>query len=397
MALTDVKVKNARPKEKPYKIYDERGLYIIVMPSGGKWWRFDYTFGGKRKTVSFGTYPSVSIKEARDKREEMKKLLGEGVDISEKKKEKDSPLLKKVAWEWFETKKQLWTERHAKTVKERIKNYIEPTLGAKKISEITPPQIFNMLITVQDKGYIELSKRLKQILSMIFQYAIVKGVVVMNPAASLGRGVLAVRKPNHYPTLIDPGEIGALIRAISGYEFIVVRCALKFLSLTFVRPGELRNAEWKEIDFKEKLWKIPAEKMKMKREHLVPLSKQALQVLEEIKPFTISHNKYIFPSVKDNNRPISETTINAALRRMGYDTKKDITAHGFRAMARTILHEKLGYSPDVIELQLAHAVPDRLGEAYNRTKFIEERTKMMQEWADYLDKLSNLIVESLPS
>jgi len=390
MVLTDVKVKNSKPKEKPYKIYDEKGLYMIVTPKAGRWWRLDYSFNGKRKTISLGTYPLISIKEARDKRDEIKKLIKEGIDPSKKKKEDNSPLFKDIAWEWFESKKQSWTERHTKTVRERIKNYVEPLLGEKRIVEISLPEIFDALSQVQNKGYIELARRLKQIMSMIFDYAIMKGIIIINPAASLAKGIFGTKKVNHYPTILQKEEIGALMRAIDGYEYLLVRCALKFLALTFVRPGELRYAEWKDINFEEKTWQIPAEKMKMKKEHLVPLSRQAVETLETIKPFSGTF-KYVFPSVRDKNRPISDVTLNAALRRMGYDTKKDITGHGFRAMARTILHEKLKYSPDIIELQLAHAVPDRLGEAYNRTKFSKERKKMMQDWADYLDKLKSVV------
>ncbi len=391
MALTDIKLKNAKPKDKPYKLYDEKGLYIIITPKGSKWWRLDYSFDGKRKTISLGTYPSVSIKEARDKRDEMKKLVKEGIDPKTKKKKADEHFFKDIALEWFEIKKQTWAKGHAETVLGRINKYINPFFGSRKITEITAPDIFNVLHSIRNKGHAELAKRIKQVMSMIFRYAIVKGIATVDPAASLGRDILPGKKVNHYPTLTDEKQIGALMRAIDGYETLITRYALKLLALTFVRPGELRHIEWNEIDLEERVWKIPAEKMKMKKEHLVPLSEQAVNVLKALEPFTKNHSRYVFPSSRDKNRPISDMTLNAALRRMGYNTTEDITSHGFRAMARTVLHEKLNYPPDVIELQLAHAVPDRLGEAYNRTKFFEERKKMMQDWADYLDKVKTLI------
>lgn len=221
---------------------------------------------------------------------------------------------------------------------------------------------------------------------MIFRFGIVKGIVNFDPVASLGRGVLATPRPKHYPTILDPEKIGALMRAIDGYESRAVRCALKLLALTFVRSGELRHAEWSEIKLHERMWEIPAEKTKIRKEHLVPLSRQALETLLTVRQIT-GRNTYVLSSLTHPQRPISNVTLNAALRRMGFDTKNEITSHGFRAMARTILHERLRYQPDVVELQLGHTVPDRLGEGYNRAKFLQERKRMMQDWADYLEDL----------
>lgn len=384
--LSDVKVKNAKPKEKMYKLYDEKGLYLIVAPSGGKWWRFDYHYNDKRKTLSLGVYPEVTLRGAREKRDQARKLLAEGREPSSVKEEKTNTF-RNLARDWFKNRKASWTPRHAETIEQRMRRYIEPSLGEKLVSEITTPEVFDILQEIQQSGKIETAHRVKQIISMIFRYGIVKGVAERDPATDLGRGALITPKPKHYPTILDPDKIGALMRAIDGYESLVVRYALKLLALTFVRPGELRYASWNEINFEDVLWEIPAEKMKMKRSHIVPLSRQAVAVLENIRTFT---GKYplIFPGTRGKDRPISEVTMNAALRRMGYNTTKDITSHGFRAMARTILHEKLNFSPEVIEHQLAHAVPDNLGEAYNRTKFVDERRNMMQDWADYLDSLT---------
>lgn len=395
--LTNIKIENAKPKDRPYKMYDINGLYLIVTPSGGKWWRFDYSMKGKRNTVSLGVYPDISLKEARIRRDEAKRSIAQDIKPSTcRKSEKEEPAKThsmtygELALEWFEKKKNTWAERHAETVMQRINNYIIPALGNRDPSEITPQEIYRMLQRIEDEGKVETAHRVKQVISMIFRYGIIKGVALRDPAMDLGRGALTVTKPKHYPAILEPDKIGALMRAIYGYAFLVVRCAVKLLAFTFVRPGELRHARWEEIKLDEKFWEIPAERMKMRKPHIVPLSRQAIEVLKTIQKYT-GNRGYVFPSPRGKDRPISDMTINATLQRMGYDTKKDITAHGFRAMARTILHERLKFPPEVIEHQLAHAVPDMLGEAYNRTKFIDERKKMMQAWADYLDELRKLV------
>lgn len=388
MALTDTEVRNAKPKERPYKLYDEKGLYLIVTPKGGKWWRFNYRFQGKQKTLSLGTYPEVTLKEAREKRDELRKKIANKEDPSIARKSSSVMLFGDLAWDWYESRKASWTPNHAETVVGRLKNYIIPAFGKKPLSSINTPEVFQFLKQLQAEGKIETAHRVKQIISMIFRYAIVNGSASYDPTSSLGRGMLISPRANHYPTLLEPEKIGGLMRAIDGYESIIVRYALKLLALTFLRPGELRHGRWEEVDLEEAIWEIPAERMKLKKPHLVPLSRQAIQAFSNLKLFT-GDSSYVFPSTRDRNRPISDMTLNAALRRMGFSTKEEITSHGFRAMARTILHERLGYSPDVIELQLAHAVPDRLGEAYNRTKFLEERKRMMQDWADYLDSVKN--------
>ncbi len=388
MVLTNILLKNATPKTKPYKVFDGQGLYVVVTPAGNKLWRFDYSINRKRKTLSLGMYPAVSLKEARIKRDEAKVLLSKGVDPSTAKGKTGNQKLTfgELAIEWYNKRKGTWMPRHDKTVEQRIRLYILPTIGKRAVSDITAPELYAVLRVIEESGKIETAHRVKQIISMIFRYGIIKGEADRDPVADLGRGVLTPSKPKHYPTILDPKQIGALMRAIDGYEYLLVRYAMKLLAYTFVRPGELRHAEWQEIKFNDSLWEIPAEKMKMKKEHIVPLSRQAIEVLRLIHRFT-GDGVYVFPGTRGKDRPISDVTINAALQRMGYDTKKDITAHGFRAMARTILHERLRFPAEVIEHQLAHAVPDALGEAYNRTKFIEERKEMMQAWADYLDTL----------
>jgi len=387
--LTNIKIENAKPKKRPYKLFDTGGLYLIIVPSGHKWWRLDYMLHGKRNTISLGIYPDVSLKEARAKRDEAKKDIAQGIKPSSFKKTTETSngmTFGELAIEWFERKKNTWAKKHAETVIQRINNYVIPELGSRKPSEITPQELYKMLQKIEQNGKIETAHRVKQIISMIFRYGIINGIAQRDPATDLGRGVLITVKPNHYSTLLDPEKIGALMRAIDGYEYLITKYAMKLLAFTFVRPGELRHARWEEIKFEDNLWEIPAEKMKMKRPHIVPLSRQAVEVLKAVHKFT-RDGVYVFPGTRGNDRPISDMTINAALQRMGYDTKKDITAHGFRAMARTILHERLKFPPEVIEHQLAHAVPGSLGEAYNRTKFIEERKEMMQAWADYLDGL----------
>lgn len=390
LPLTNVDIRNARPKEKPYKLYDTGGLYLLIAPSGGMWWRLDYKIGTKRKTISLGVYPGVSLKDARQKRDDAKKLIKDGIDPSHEKKIKTATgkTVGELALGWFESKKNHWSPTHAESISQRIKNYIIPELGDTVISGITPHMAFNFLLQIEKSGKIETAHRVKHILGMIFRYGIAKGIVERNPVADLGKGMLTPSRHKHYPTIIEPAKVGELLRAIDGYDTLLIRYALLFHILTFVRPGELRHAEWSEIKRDDAVWEIPPEKMKKKRAHVVPLSRQALEIIDRLFTFT-GRNRYLFPGW-GTAKPISEVTMNAALRRLGYDTGKDITSHGVRAMARTLLHERLNFPPEVIEHQLAHAVPDTLGEAYNRTKFIEERKAMMQAWADYLDTLRAL-------
>lgn len=391
--LVDTVIKNARPKEKPYKLSDGRGLYVLVNQTG-RYFRFDYRFQGKRKTLALGVYPDVSLSQARDRLVEARKLLADGIDPGEYRKAakaKNDMLavsrFEVVAREWFEKKRGQWVDSHAVTVISRLEGNVFPRLGARPISEITAPELLEVLRTIEARGAVELAHRVKQVCSQVFRYAIACGLAERDPSADL-RGALASHKTKSMATITNPKQVGELLRAISGYQgHVATRCALQFAPLTFVRPGELRHAEWSEMNLDLAEWKIPAEKMKMKRPHIVPLSRQAVAVLREIEPLT-GAGRYVFPSLRTGDRPMSENTILAALRRLGY-SKDEMTGHGFRAMASTLLHEQ-GWKSDVIERQLAHVEKNSVKAAYNYAEHLPERREMMQAWADYLDGLAAL-------
>jgi len=389
MPLNDTAIRNVKPDTKQKKLYDSGGLYLLVTPNGGKWWRFKYRFGGKEKLLSFGTYPQVSLKDARDERDEAKKLLRNRIDPALKRKaektaEAGQGSFEAVAKEWFTKFSQSWSETHAKTIEQRLDNYILPNLGHRQINEIIAPELLAVLRKIEALGYLESAHRVKQICGQIFRYAIATGRKDHDPAADL-KGALPPAKSKRMASIIDPKSVGGLLRAIDDYKgSLVTQCALQLGILTFVRPGELRHAEWEEINLETAEWRIPAEKMKMKTPHIVPLSRQVLAILERIKPFT-SQSRYVFPSERSYSRPMSENTVNAALRRMGY-TKDELTGHGFRSMASTLLHEK-GWKSDIIERQLAHQERNKVKAAYNHAEHLSERRKMMQDWADYLKTL----------
>ena len=378
MPLTDTAIRNAKLEDKPYKLTDGRGLYLLVNKSG-KYFRWDYRFAGKRKTLALGVYPEIRLKEAREKHEDLRRLLAEGIDPIEYKKQAKAQSLSEttnsfetVAREWFLKNKHVWTEKHAQTIISRLENNIFPWLGGMATSSITAPMLLESLRRIEDRGAIETAHRVKQICGQVFRYAIATGRGERDPSADL-KGALPPTKPKHMATITSPDKIGELMRAIDGYQGnLITRCALKFAPLTFVRPGELRHAEWVEINIEEQVWKIPAEKMKMRSVHIVPLSRQAIVVLEEILPLT-GDGKYVFPSLRTGSRPMSENTVLAALRRMGY-AKEEMTGHGFRGMASTVLHEK-GWSTDVIERQLAHAESNSVKAAYNHAQHLPERRK----------------------
>jgi integrase len=387
MPLTDVSIKNAPPKDKPYKMTDKDGLYLLVKKAG-KYFRYDYRFQGKRKTYSIGVYPTVTLKEAREKLHEAKKLLQNGIDPVQHKKE-TTTLLKKqatngfetVAREWFSKKKHIWKHSHARTIISRLENNVFPWLGDHSVSDITAPDLLKTLRRIEDRRAYETAHRVRSICSQVFRYAIAIGKAERDPAADL-RGALQPTKPKHMATITDPMKIGALLRAIDSYEGqFTTKCALKLAPLVFVRPGELRHAEWDEMNIEKAEWKIPAEKTKMASPHIIPLATQAIEILSDIEPMT-GNGKYVFPSIRTSTRPMSDNTILAALRRMGY-ANEEMTGHGFRAMASTLLHEQ-GYPSDWIERQLAHAEENKVKAAYNYAQYLEERKKMMQEWADYL-------------
>lgn len=390
--LTDTKVRNAKPGEKEYKLFDGGGLFLLVTTGGGRLWHFKYRFGGKEKKLSFGTYPEVSLADAREKREAARKQVAAGIDPGETRKaekrtgsENAANTFEAVAREWHARQKGVWTEGHAERTMQRLERDIFRCIGTRPVSEITAPELLMVFRRIESRGAYETAHRARFVCGQIFRYAVATGRAERDPAADL-KGALTPLKVRHHAAITDPKEIAPLLRAIDGYQgSFVVKSALQLAPLVFVRPGELRQAEWAEIDFDAAEWNIPAERMKMKQAHLVPLSSQALVILRELHALT-GNSRYLFPSGRSFARPMSNNAINAALRRMGYD-KDEMTGHGFRAMARTVLDEVLQVRPDFIEHQLAHAVKDPNGRAYNRTAHLAERRKMMQLWADYLDGL----------
>lgn len=390
MPLSDTSIRNAKPPEKPIKLADGGGLYLLLKPNGAKWWRLDYRFAGKRKTLSMGVYPEVGLKAARDKRDEAKRLLADGIDPGENRKiqkaarsERAENSFEVVAREWFAKFSPNWADSHAVKIIRRLERDVFPWLGARPIAEIKAAELLRAIKKTESRGVLETAHRALQNCSQIFRYAVAHGLCERDPSTDL-RGALPPVKGRHFAAIIDPAGVAKLLRSFDDFKgSYVVLCALKLAPLFFVRPGELRKAEWQQIDLDSGQWSYTA--TKTDTAHLVPLASQAVAILRDLFALT-GHGRYVFAG-RDPQRPMSENTVNAALRRLGYDTQKDITGHGFRAMARTILHEELHFDPVVIEHQLAHSVPDALGTAYNRTKFIKERKVMMQTWADYLDKL----------
>jgi integrase len=399
MPLTDVQTRNAKPKAKPYKLTDGGGLYLLIQPHGARLWRLNYRFHGKQKTLALGKYPDVSLAEARKRQADARQLLADKIDPgAQRKAEKLAALesafntFEALAIEWHDKQAGIWTSNHAALVIRIMRRYLFPIIGNVPVSSIDAPELLRALRPIEARGAIETAHRARTIASQVFRYAIQTGRAERDPAGDL-RGALKPILVKHHAAITDPSKVGELLRAIDGYNGTLVgRCALRLLPLVFTRPGELRAMEWAEIDLSAALWVIPASKMKMRESHIIPLSKQALSILNEIKPLT-GGGRYVFQGERGKGRPISENTVNAALRRLGY-SKEEMTGHGFRAMARTLLDEALCFRLDYIEQQLAHTVKDPLGRAYNRTKHLDERAKMMQAWADYLDNLRGGIIES---
>lgn len=402
MPLSDAAVRNSKPSDKAQKLADGGGLFLYVTTSGSKLWRLKYRFDGKEKLLSFGAYPDTGLKEAREKREAARKLLAAGVDPGENRKAvKASRALEQtntfeiIAREWFAKQEAVWAESHSSKVIGRLEADVFPWIGKRPMDSLTAPDLLGVLRKVEGRGAVDTAHRILQNFGQVFRYAVATGRATSNPAPNL-RGALKAIKQSHFAAITDPKEIGALLRAIDGYEgAYATKAALRLAPLVFVRPGELRAAEWSEFDLEKAEWNIPAARMKLRIAHLVPLSTQALEILQDLHKVT-GKGRYLFPSSRTDDRPMSNNAILAALRRMGYE-QGEMTGHGFRAMARTILDEVLQVRPDYIEHQLAHAVRDPNGRAYNRTAHKAERQKMMQLWADYLDrmKLGSSVDESV--
>lgn len=390
MPLTDISIRSAKPSEKPQKLFDGGGLYLEVSPAGGKWWRLKYRFGGKEKRISLGVYPDISLKDARQRRDEARRLLANDIDPGENRKvqkaaklERASNSFETIAREWFAKQLPGWADSHADKVIARLENDVFPWIGGRPIAEITAPDVLTVLRRIEGRGTNDTAHRAGGNISQVMRYAITTGRAERDPVPDL-RGALPPLRPGNFASITEPAKVAELLRAFDGFAgTFVVKSALLLAPLVFVRPGELRKAEWSGFDLERAEWSYLV--TKTKTDHLVPLATQAVAILRDLHALT-GHGRYVFPG-RDPQKPMSGAAVNAALRRMGYDTKTEITGHGFRAMARTILHEELHQRPEVIEHQLAHQVPDALGTAYNRTKFLKDRRAMMQLWADYLDEL----------
>lgn len=390
--LTDTAIRKTKAAGKPLKLTDGAGLYLLVQPNGSRWWRFDYRSAGKRKTLSMGTYPDTGLAEARDRRDAARKLLAAGIDPGEQRKaekaagaEHAANSFAVIAEEWLAKQAQSMAPATFDKARAMFDGLVFPWIGSRPIAEIDAPEMLKLLRRIEERGAHETAHRTKQRCGQVFRYAIATSRARHDPTADL-RGALTPAKLEHRPAITDPARIGELLRAIESYTGgFVVRCALKLAPLVFTRPGELRKAEWSEIDMDGAVWRIPGERMKMREPHTVPLAPQAVAILRDLHPLT-GTRRYVFPGARSATRPMSDAAINAALRRMGFD-KDTMTGHGFRALASSRLNE-LGWPPDVIERQLAHAERNKVRAAYNRAQYLEERTRMMQAWADYLDGLS---------
>lgn len=387
--LSDTEIKRAKPKEKPYKLFDGGGLYMIVSPAGSKWWRFKYQFGGREKLLSVGIYPDVPLKAARIRRDDARKLVAAGIDPSMKRKgEKvaQANTFKALAEEWLTHESKTLSAVTIRAKRARLETWAYGSIGNTPIADIEPPELLAMLKRVESTGRHETAHRVRQAVGGVFQYAILSHRAKRDPTVDL-HGALVPVVESHHAGLTDPRAFGSLLRAIDGYHGQpVTEIALRLTPLVFVRPGELRKAEWKEFHIagSEPLWRIPAEKMKMKREHLVPLARQAVALLKEAEKHTAG-GKYVFPTSHDPMRPMSENTIRGALLGLGYSSDVH-TPHGFRTTASTLLNE-LGFNPELIEMQLAHEEQSETRAAYNRSQKLGERRAMMQAWADYMDGL----------
>ena len=385
--LSDTRIRAARAKQKPYKLFDERGLYLLVTPAGGRLWRLRYRMGGLEKLLALGMYPDVPLRRAREKRDEARKLIADGVDPSAKRKaEREAPAetFEAVASEWLELQRKSLAAETMSILSTRLSSFLYPYIGNRAVASVSAQELLAVLRRIEARGRHETAHRVRALAGRVLRFAVATGRARYDVATDL-RDALAPVKSKNFASVTDPTRVGELMRAIHGYSgHPVTALALKLAPLVFVRPGELRAAEWSEIDIANAEWRIPGVRMKMGELHIVPLSRQALALLRELEPLARG-GRYLFPSLRTRDRPMSDNTINAALRRLGY-ASEDQTGHGFRTMASTLLNEQ-GFPPDVIELQLAHAERNKVRAAYNRAQRLPERRKMMQAWADYLDRL----------
>lgn len=384
--LTEAAVKAAKPREKPYKLFDERGLYLLVTPESSRLWRLKYKFERREKLLSLGAYPDVSLKAARMRRDDARRVIADGVDPSAQRraaKVAHGDTFKAIAQEWLGRQKTL-KEITIKRDQDRLENFVYPYIGTRPIGNITAPDLLAVLRRIESRGIHETAHRTRALCGRVFRYAVATGRAERDVSADL-RGALTTAVTAHHSAIVEPQRVGELLRAIDGYTGQPeTGAALRLAPLVFLRPGELRAAQWTEIDLDAAEWRVPGERMKMGEAHVVPLATQAMKILRDIQPLT-GTGKFVFPGLRSPSRPISENTINGALRRLGY-SREEQTGHGFRTIASTLLNEQ-GWHPDLIELQLAHAERNQVRAAYNKAQRLPERRKMMQAWADYLDGL----------
>ena len=398
--LTDTAVKNAKLKDgmSQTKHTDGGGLYLLVTKTG-KYWRYNYRFNGKFKTLAFGVYPDTSLKQARLSHDAARDKVSEGIDPSFQRKikkltkrESSDNSFEYIAREWFDEFRETWAESHAKRLISRLENDVFPWIGSRPIIEIEPPEILAVMRRVQSRGALESAHRVRHVCGQVFRYAIATGRAKRDQTADL-RGALPPVRKNHFAAINNPDELKSLAIAIDAYRgTFVVKCALKLSMLVMLRPGELRHAQWNEIDLEQVIWTIPISRMKARKTtkelnlttHIVPLSTQAVTILNELQPLT-GNFPYVFTGARNRRRPMSENAVNAALRSMGFSNDR-MTAHGFRATASTFLNE-MGFNPDAIEAQLAHKDKNEIRAAYNRAQYLDERKTMLQAWADYIDTL----------
>jgi integrase len=394
MPLTDAKCRNAKPQDRTQRIFDGRGLYLEVAPSGGRWWRLKYRFNGKEKRISLGTYPDVDLKTARTRCDDARKLVTTGVDPSEQRKankvaavaqtEADKNTFEAIAREWYSKKSETWNPDHAKRVLSSLERDVFPFIGGRSIKAVETPEIVTVMRRIEARRVRETAHRVLQRVSEVFVFALAAGICDRNPAADMVSALAPKAKVENFPAVIEPKRFGELLRILDGYEgTYTVRCALRLAPLVAVRPGEFRKAKWADVNLDSAEWRYQI--TKTDTPHIVPLSRQAVAILRELHKLT-GESQYVFPSARSNRRPMSDNAVLAALRRMGIPAD-EVSGHGFRASFRTMAHEILRLPVEHLEMQLGHKVKDALGTSYNRTTFLPERRKSMQKWSDFCDRL----------